>query len=190
VTIALPNLLGPIAHRLQGPGTTHFLHQVHARQNMYKMLSGTLPLQHDWIDASMERARFKLCFSDSYWDFRQSQFVPGQHPELTFLHGVKRPFPQHQPEVVKRVREELFSRPYSSVTVRDFVLIALARALAGDQAAKRGYFIIGPSNSGKGMVTRLLELALPGVVKTFDASCLCKDSGDDPAKDLGWLMPL
>lgn len=189
VTTILPRLLAPMAHRLQGT-RHHYLHEVRSRQNMYTMLRSVLVLDEGWLDKSLEHTRLKLCFKDGYWDFQSGEFHLGSFPELCFIQGVNTRFPQHRPEYVDRVREEVFSRPYSSTEVRDFVLIALARALAGDQAAKCGYFIIGPSNSGKGMVTRLLESALPGVVQQFDAANLCKDSSDDPAKDLGWVSSI
>jgi hypothetical protein len=189
LTTILPRLLASKAHRLQGT-RHHYLHEVRSRRDMYTMLRSVLVLDEGWLDKSLERTRLKLCFKDGYWDFQLGTFHRGSFPELCFIQGVNAVFPQHRPEYVDKVREEVFTRPYSSTEVRDFVLIALARALAGDQMAKCGYFIIGPSNSGKGMVTRLLESALPGVVQQFDAANLCKDSSDDPAKDLGWVSSI
>ena len=103
---------------------------------------------------------------------------------------MRAPLLERDQQARDQVLDEIFTRPFSSTNARDYMLKGMARGLAGDLSAKQGYFIIGPSNSGKGLITMLLECALPGVVAQFDASCLCKETSNDPAKDFGWLAPI
>ena len=109
---------------------------------------------------------------------------------LRFLTGVRASLQPPDQRYVDLALEEMFTRPFSTVAVRDYMLKALARALAGDQAAKQGYFILGEFNTGKGMQTRFLELTFPGVVAQFNASHLCAESSNDPAKDYQWVVPI
>ena len=187
--LVLPKLLAGLEHRLKGT-RQHYLNECRARHNLFVMLRTQLPVVHRWLEVSAERERFKLCFANGYWDFLRRDFIPGSFPELCFLNGVRTALQPRDQRQVDRVLEEIFTRPYSSAAVRDFVLKALARAVAGDQSAKQGHFILGPSNSGKGLMTRLLELALPGVVSQFNASHLCAESSNDPAKDYQWVVPI
>ncbi len=74
----------------------------------------------------------------------------------------------------------MFTRPFSSMAVRDYMLKALARALAGDQAGN--YFVLDDSSTDKGMLTRFLELTFPGVVAQLNASHLCAEAAMTPPR--------
>jgi hypothetical protein len=188
-SVVLASVMAGLEHRMQG-SRGHFLNEYRSRRNVMRMLPSLVPEDPTWLDAGAESERFKLCFENGYWDFRENKFHPGSYPQYRFLQGVRAPLLPRDQRYVDLVLEEIFTRPYSDTNVRDYVLKALARALAGDQSAKQGYFLLGPSNSGKGLMTRLLELTFPGLVEQFNASCLCADSSNDAAKDYKWVVPI
>ena len=73
-------------------------------------------------------------------------------------------------EYIQTIKDRLFCLPLGE-EVGNYVILNLARGLAGDMM-KRVMFGLGMSNTGKGIVTRALQLSCGQYVDTFNAECL------------------
>ena len=91
------------------------------------MLPTATPVDPACLDISAQRERFKLCFANGYWDCSEDRFYEGSIPEHRFLSGVRAPLQPRDQRYVDLVLEEMFTRPFSSMAVRDCMLKALAR---------------------------------------------------------------
>ena len=157
------------------------------------MLPTVTPVDPAWLDISAQRERFKLCFANGYWDCSEDRFYEGSIPEHRFLSGVRAPLQPRDQRYVDLVHHGAGGDVQASLQQHGGARLhaqGTGAALAGDQAAN--YFVLGDSNTGKGVLTRFLELTFPGVVAQFNASHLGAESSNDPAKDdqLQWVVPV
>jgi phage/plasmid-associated DNA primase len=92
-------------------------------------------------------------------------------------------------EYIKTIKHRLFGLPLGE-EVGDYVILNLARGLAGDMM-KRVMFGLGMSNTGKGIMTKALQLSCGQYVDTFNAECLAyTTSSSDEAQKLRWAYLL
>lgn len=193
LTQILPRLVGDMACHLvkEGSKPTRYLGDVQPRQQMWRMLHTIFPLDDQWIEQSIIMSRFKLAFTNGYWDFELHEFIEGKFPHLRFLVGVRDALAKRNDADVEFARG-LVTVGFSKAENADYLLKGLARGLAGDIGAKKAYFIPAPTNTGKSTVTALLTSSLPGCADQFDASNLCNGSrdGGERGRSFAWLAPL
>jgi hypothetical protein len=92
-------------------------------------------------------------------------------------------------EYMETIRERLFCLSLGK-EVGDYVILNLARGLAGDMM-KRIMFGLGMSNTGKGIMTKALQLSCGQYVDTFNAENLAyTTSSSDEAQKLRWAYLL
>lgn len=192
VSVIMPRLLHEIQFRFtsEGAKSKHFLHDVKSRADMFAMLRAVVPRQELWKEDSMRGGRGYLAFRNGYWDFQQGAFFDGSYPEMHLLVGVRDTYRQATEEEEKTAHDFL-AAPYTDRAVFDFYLKSVARALYGDVTAKQGYFVIGPTGSGKSSVTGALKAAFASVAMPFDSSNLCNAAGEsDQGRRMAWLIEL
>jgi hypothetical protein len=135
------------------------------------MLPTVTPVDPAWLDISAQRERFKLCFANGYWDCSEDRFYEGSIPEHRFLSGVRAPLQPRDQRYVDLVHHGAGGDVQASLQQHGGARLhaqGTGAALADDQAAN--CFVLGDSNTGKGVLTRFLELTFPGVVAQFNAS--------------------
>lgn len=131
------------------------------------------------------KTRRKLTFSNGYYDFDKREFVSEQ---IDSLARVAIDFPKRVKADIDEVRRRIMA-PIMGDTER-YMLNWLARGLAGEVADKDWSVWIGARDSGKSVLTGLLEHAFgPEIVAIINAEVLLfKANNDDPAKALGWMQ--
>lgn len=192
-SIVLPQMITSMQHKLRrvGPGgrVISLIGEPKFLASVYDMLPTVLgPVDTVWVEEAQRGSVQRLTFRNGHWDFALGQFVEGRFPELRLLYGVS----DTLGEVTEADKKEALSyllNPFSSEAVGTYFLTSLARAIAGD-VVKRGYFVLGDTNSGKSTITNWLSHAFRGTMDVFDASNLCNASGDDRGRALAWLIPL
>lgn len=170
-------------------GCTYFLSDIKPRDAMYEMLASVIPRDEAWLRVAVVKSRFKLAFTNGYWDFLAGHFVRGVFPEEYFLSSVHDELADRDEEQVTRANDFL-RQAFSRVDVYDFYMKAIARAIAGDVASKRAYLVIGPSNSGKSTSTTGFINAFKGLANQFDASNLCGVTHSDRGRNFAWVAPI
>ena len=86
-------------------------------------------------------------------------------------------------------KKRFFENPLGN-EVGDFLMLQLARGLAGD-VMKKILFGLGPSNCGKSTLVEACQLSLGEYVWNFNAECLARrDSKADKAAKMRWVLLL
>lgn len=189
----LQQLCARFSDRLTSPRPgrrRNFLLEGRLLDNVYAKLQSVVPVDHDWIREADQRTRLKLCYRNGYYDFAKSYWYPGKCPEMRFVVGVQDNLGEKDPEAMREVNEFL-CRPFKDEAVALYYLKGMARAVAGDVAAKVAYIILSDTNGGKSTTTRAFKSAFEGVVAPFDASNLAnKPRADDRSKTNKWIGPI
>jgi hypothetical protein len=136
-----------------------------------------------------------VLFNDGYWDFKNSIFVENDSEDFDndIIFTAKIPF-EYEPEwddpkAEEMVKETLFTLPFGA-TVGEYYCTQLARGLAGD-CVKRFLLGVGPSNSGKSLLSFALNAACGGYFGAYNGANLAyKSNSDDEAKNLRWMYLL
>jgi phage/plasmid-associated DNA primase len=150
----------------------------------------------DWVMRSQLTSLGKILFTNGIYDFRKSIFISselnGFDPEIVFYcridHDFKH-FGDDDMEYIETIKNRLFHLPLGK-DVGNYVILNLARGLAGDMM-KRAMFGLGMSNTGKGIMTKALQLSCGQYVDTFNAENLAyTQSSNDEAQKLRWALLL
>jgi hypothetical protein len=156
----------------------------------------TFCVDNNWIKTSQYTSLGKILFLNGYYDFQESLFYSkekyGFDPKIVFMgkiHNNFENFTTEDMEYMEDVKQRLF---YNSLgkEVGDYTILQLARGLAGDMM-KRILFGLGPSNTGKGVLTTALMLACGDYIGSFNAENLAyRQSSNDEAQIMRWAMLL
>jgi len=132
--------------------------------------------------ASMRR---KIKFLDCVYIISTGKARPGFSPEEIFLVHVPSAFPARVESDVEAARafvQDIFTLPkvdtsprdanfdFKKIPLRQFVVMAIGVAIAGDVNVKLMYGIIGQRNSGKGMLMSAVAAAFGNLVDTGKSS--------------------
>jgi len=169
-----------------------FQSDLHKQRCVLAKLRAIVPIDEKRLHESLQAQRLKLPFHGGYYDAEKREFVPGPNPELGFLGAVELDsLPERVENDVRQVRREVFEVVFKTRALCDYYVKALARALFGDKD-KRGYFVLGPRNSGKTLQTKFFCAAFPAFVEIFNAENLLGSGGssEDPEKGYKWMVPL
>ena len=151
----------------------------------------------------------KLCYSDGVYDFGSREFKPWDDcQDVHSFVTTGRDFPMERPseEKMKEVKRRLVESCFTLWNIdsddtelnakRDalvtLLLQRLARAMAGHVEDKVWMQWLGMRNSGKGVIIRMLLLCFgKKYVQNIESGNLFpKDSSQDSAKMMSWLIPV
>jgi phage/plasmid-associated DNA primase len=147
-----------------------------------------------WIHRFFTSSLGYVLFKNGYWDFKQGVFVPVDSEEfdddICFTEIIPYDFePAPNEAKMAEIKHRLFLEPFGS-TVAEYYLLMLARGLAGDRV-KRFLVGIGPSNTGKSMITGVLKAAIGGYFSGWNGgNLLYRQTSQDEAAQLRWLYLL
>ena len=135
-----------------------------------------------------------VLFTNGYWDFKRCRFVAMESPEfddsICFLEQI--PFDYKEElgaQNAARVHHTLFLEPFGP-RVAEYFIRQLARGLAGD-AIKRFLVGIGPSNTGKSILTGALRSACGSYFGDWTgANLVDRHTSQDGGQQMRWLMLL
>jgi hypothetical protein len=150
----------------------------------------------DWILRSQYTSLGKILFTNGYYNFKKSVFESSKindfDPNIVIHCRIDHDFNHFDgadEEYIETVKHRLFGLPLGE-EVEDYLILYLARSLAGDMM-KRVMFGLRMSNTGKGIMTKALQLSLGQYVDTFNAENLAYSaSSTDEAAKLRWAMLL
>ena len=149
-------------------------------------------IDDSWFRQKENSSLGYVLFTNGYVDMKSMKFRSkekyGFNPELVFFSRINRPFMAGTEDDVEMLKQKLF---YNALGKEqgDYMLTFLARALAGDLDMKKILFGLGVGNSGKGTITKALQLALDDYCATWNAGCMAySKSSNDEAQKLRWVM--
>jgi hypothetical protein len=143
--------------------------------------------------------QYKIYFKDGYFDFKLNKFIEGKYNK-TFV-KINR---NYNPERNEKMRKKIYNKillPLFSVDdkkedkdqyeLMKYFLHRLGRCIAGHVEDKVWILLQGLRNSGKGLISDLLERSFESYIKTTNSrNFVFKKSSGDSAKELSWIIPL
>jgi len=149
----------------------------------------------DWSKQLFYSSFGYVLFNNGYWDCKRGQFHQNDSPlfDSSILFTEKIPINYDtsimDTNYINHIRNILFTEPFGE-SVGHYYLLQLSRALAGDHM-KRFLVGIGPSNTGKSMLTFALNATCCGYFGGWSAGNLVyKQSSQDEGQQLRWLYLL
>ena len=173
---------------------------VQNRKNSQNVLKLVIDLAVNNVDNDWSLNMFKsshgyILFTNGYYDFKQSMFIPEDsslyNHEIIFTEQIPYPFVMcDDKEYMQSVKQRMFIDPFGE-EVADYYILNIARGLAGD-CMKRVLFGIGDGNTGKSAMTLAMKSVAGGYFGTFNANNLAvkKFANPDDAQALRWVMLL
>jgi len=135
-----------------------------------------------------------VLFTNGYWDFKGCRFVAMESSEfddsICFLEQIPFDYKEEMgAQNAARVHHTLFLEPFGA-RVAEYFIRQLARGLAGD-AIKRFLVGIGPSNTGKSILTGALRSACGSYFGDWTgANLVDRHTSQDGGQQMRWLMLL
>ena len=151
-----------------------------------------IPDNPDLLKEFHDQSFMKLAFNDGIYDFEHKKFTRFDDSSYLcgFIHKLKWNFVQDEDEeVIKEIYDKVIHGVFGEEQ-GDYLMAGLSRALAGYIYDKLMYIILGSTNSGKGVLSTLLENACDKYVGCFNSGVLCHKNVNDEAKGLSFLVPL
>lgn len=158
-------------------------------KNLITKLPSVLPKSDGYMFSKMSSDYGKLLFRDGIYDFTTGSFTKGFDSAVVFKKAMPRNFPTVKDEkVMEDIMKHSFSGSFVSETEWKLLLHNFMRAAIGDFKRKKMVGAIGPTNSGKGMITKLCSSAFGSYCGYFNGnSMLTRTEGGESSREMGWL---
>jgi len=155
-----------------------------------------------FITKNRDSSKFKILFSDGYYDFVYDHFFEGFNDSIVFFATCGRPFPRDEPsdDETDPVEKWLFQNAFEDGTQEGkdmgwYWLKIITKALMGDYRMRKAYMGVGPSACGKSLTINALTSAFGGTkhgyVGSFDANNLkLKGGNSEEARRMTWILHL
>lgn len=141
-----------------------------------------------WIDRTADTSLGYLLFNDGIYDMKKGTFTKGYDSSIVFHGKIPYDFPERNEEEIKYAGDMSFNLLFDDPMP---LIVALARALAGDTDAKKFYFAPGDTNTGKSVFVQMFQICFGNYVGVFNAENLAygsKYDTSDEAKKIRWAL--
>ena len=139
----------------------------------------------------IKTTKYYLPFNNGVYSFLDKKFYTYEEKnDLKFIQKIKYDFPEFNQDDYDELMRRVIDPIYPDEIERDYNAHIRARAYAGCIEDKRWYGLIGERNCGKGIETKLNQLAFEDYFGEFNTSDLLQKEDDYDAKQLAWIIPL
>ena len=143
-----------------------------------------------WVEKTSLTSLGYLLFKNGIYDFNTGKFTKGFNHEIVFHHQVPHKFPERNEKYIEYAKKLSFDTMFENPQP---IMVALARALAGDIEAKKFYFCPGMTNAGKSTLVTIFSNVFGTYVQPFNAENLAyreNTQGQDEAAKNRWMYLL
>lgn len=149
--------------------------------------------KHDnktFLSDNQRASKDYLPFKDGVYSFLEKKLLPYEKVPVQFTVCIDRNFPQFDENSHKTLMEKIIIPILPIEEEREYFMYELARALSGHFEDKKWFINRGSRNSGKGVITKLLQNAFMTFIGIFNSGAfvLQKNEGADVAKNLSWIV--
>lgn len=160
-------------------------------KNLMIKLPDILPMNNGYMLSKSNSDVGKLLFTDGIYDFKTGIFTLGFNSEIIFKASMPFPFPKKDQEKIDFIRKISFNDAFADEGNRDTLLHNLMRATIGDYTRKKMCIGLGFTNSGKGMLTKLVRNCFGSYCSTFNGNSLIGSyDGGESSKKNGWVSDI
>jgi len=155
------------------------------------------PKDKKFLNNIWNETKNRIYFKNGYYDFKEKQFIKGQHNrtpikiDRSYDSSVKL---QDYNDLYNNILYPIFSikdkeQDKTRVQLMEYFIYRLSRIMAGHIEDKKWVLLEGLRNSGKGVITLLLENAFERYVKiTNSGNFIFKENTQDEAKKQSWMI--
>ena len=193
---ALHNMIEETEIRYYGGDGKTTVHYNRSKKNIKNCIDCILPSDKIMVDDKfynniIKTTKYYLPFNNGVYSFLDKKFYTYEEKnDLKFIQKIKYDFPEFNQDDYDELMRRVIDPIYPDEIERDYNAHIRARAYAGCIEDKRWYGLIGEQNCGKGIETKLNQLAFEDYFGEFNTSDLLQKEDDYDAKQLAWIIPL
>lgn len=142
-----------------------------------------------FINENLVKSKDYLPFKNGIYSLRDKKLYSYDEIDIQFTQQIDRDYAEynenHMKELMRRVIEPIFPNEEE----RKYFFFILSRALAGRYEDKKWFINRGSRNSGKGVITKMLQNSFQKFVGTFNSGAFVvkQFQNADDAKNLSWV---
>ena len=143
-----------------------------------------------FITDNLLKSKEYLPFLNGVYSFQEKKLLSYNDVPVQFMSQIDRNFPEVQQDAMTELMNKVIIPILPDVEERDYFFYCLSRALAGKYEDKKWFVNKGSRNSGKGVISKLLQNAFKVFVGIFNAGAFVakKIENADDAKNLSWVV--
>lgn len=143
-----------------------------------------------FISNMLIKSKEYLPYMNGIYSMREKKLFKYDELDVHFTQLIDRDFPVFNQESHNTMMEKIIIPILPDEEERKYFLYCIARALAGKYEDKKWFINKGSRNSGKGVITKLLQNGFKIFVGTFNSGALeiKKHENADDAKNLSWVV--
>ena len=151
-----------------------------------------IPNTPSFIDDMLFESKEYLPFTNGVYSMRDRKLMSYEDCPVQFTQVITRNFPEYNEEAYNTLMQKVIVPILPNEEERKYFIYCISRALAGKYEDKKWFINKGSRNSGKGVITNLLQNAFKIFVGTFNSGALTKKKFEnvDDAKNLSWVVKL
>ena len=149
-----------------------------------------VPNNPTFVSNMLIHAKEYLPFLNGVYSMRQKKLLRYEDVSVQFNQVIDRDFPQFDADTLDTLMKKIIIPILPYEEERKYFLYCISRALAGKYEDKKWFINKGSRNSGKGVITKLLQNAFKLFVGTFNSGSLTRKQHEnaDDAKNLSWVV--
>ena len=153
--------------------------------------SDKINIDNEFYNNIIRNTKYYLPFNDGIYSFLENKLYKYEElPNIRFIQKINRNFPVFNQEDYDELVNRVIFPIYPDEIERNYNGHIRSRAYAGCIEDKKWYGLIGSRNCGKGIETKLNQLAFEDFFGEFSTSDLLQKDSDYDAKQLAWVIPL
>ena len=149
-----------------------------------------IPNNPSFVENNQIKAKEYLPFANGVYSMRYKKLMNYDEVPCQFTQMIDRDFPVYNKDSFDTLMEKIIIPILPDEEERKYFIYCLSRALAGKYEDKKWFINKGSRNSGKGVITKLLQNAFKIFVGTFNSGALTRKQNEnaDDAKNLSWVV--
>lgn len=142
----------------------------------------------DFIKKNQNASKAYLPFKNGVYSFKEKKLISYDDIHIQFTDCINRDFPVYNKDAYDDLIEHIINPIFPDEEERKYIMYSYARMLAGHYEDKKWFINKGSRNSGKGVITTLLQNAFKIFVGTFNSGVFIikKEQAIDEEKQLMW----
>jgi hypothetical protein len=153
--------------------------------------SDKINIDNDFYNNIIRTTKYYLPFNNGVYSFLDKKIYKYEElPNIKFIQKINRDFPIFNQDDYDELMNRVIIPIYPDEIERNYNAHIRSRAYAGCIEDKKWYGLIGSRNCGKGIETKLNQLAFENFFGEFSTSDLLQKDSDYDAKQLAWVIPL
>lgn len=157
---------------------------------LYQNWCSFIPNNPTFISNMLINSKEYLPFMNGIYSMRERKLLNYDDVSVQFTQIIDRNYPEYNQEYYDMLMEKIIIPILPDEEERKYFIYCIARALAGKYEDKKWFINKGSRNSGKGVITKLLQNAFRKFVGTFNSGSLTRKLNEnaDDAKNLSWVV--